>query len=271
MKIGTCRLCLQENKELQNSHFFAAAIYKVCKDCDKQPIMVGGGTSRHTGGQIADELLCRDCEQRFSKNGEASTIANMARQGGFPIQAILEKTQALSANDRLAAFGQVAGVNVDQLVYFALSIFWRASVHQWHDPDTDRVIETIALGEYEEPIRQFLANGASWPSNVVVLVSVWPYANPPLTLHTPVAAKRDGFETFMFSIPGLTFTLATGTGISDNLRQMCSHSSPQQFIYSSTDQAAFALESYAAKIFKSPPKGKLAHEFPNHPAKPKNG
>jgi hypothetical protein len=271
MKVGKCRLCLRDNQELQNSHFISSAIYKVCKDGNKQPIMVGGGTSRHTGGQISDELLCRDCEQRFSKNGEGWTIANMARQGVFPIQAVLEKTQALFANDHFAAFGQVAGVDVDQLIYFALSIFWRASVHQWLEPDTDRPIQTIALGEYEELLRQFLVNGAPWPKDVVVLVSVWPYANPPLMLHTPVAAKRDGFESFMFSIPGLTFTLAAGTRIPENLRQMCSHSSPQRFIFSNTDQAGYAMESYGAKIFKSPPKGKLADEFPNHPAKPAHG
>jgi hypothetical protein len=54
----------------------------------------------------------------------------------------LEKTQALSANDQIAVFGQVAGIDVVQLVYFALSVFWRASVHQWRDPDTDRILET---------------------------------------------------------------------------------------------------------------------------------
>jgi hypothetical protein len=45
--------------------------------------MVGGGTARRSSGQIADELLCRDCEQRFSKNGETWVIENMAQQGGF--------------------------------------------------------------------------------------------------------------------------------------------------------------------------------------------
>jgi hypothetical protein len=59
MKIGTCHLCLRENQELQNSYFISAGIYQVCKDGTKQPIMVGGGSSRHTGGQIADELYER--------------------------------------------------------------------------------------------------------------------------------------------------------------------------------------------------------------------
>jgi len=192
----------------------------------------------------------------------------MARQGGFPIQAILEQAQPLIANERFRAFGQAAGIDVDKLVYFALSIFWRASVHQWRDPDTDRIIETISLGEYAEPVRQFLANGAPWPSDVVVLVSVWPYANPPLVVHTPVGAQREGFKTFMFGIPGLTFTLAAGAGIPENLRRICSFSSPERLIFASKDQAGYAVESYAAKISKSPPKGKLAGEFPDHPAKP---
>jgi hypothetical protein len=267
MKIGRCRLCLRENQELQNSHFISAAIYQVCKDGTKQPVMVGGESSRHTGGQIADELLCRDCEQRFSKNAEAWTIANMARQGAFPLQSVLANNQPLLANNCFAAYGQQNGIDLDQLVYFALSIFWRASVHQWLEPDTDRPIATIALGEYEEPIRRFLADGSPWPSNIVILVSVWPYPNPPLVLHTPVAASRDGFTTFMFSIPGLTFTLAFGSEIPGNLRRICSHSSSERLIFSSTDQALYAMESYAGKIAKSPPKGKLATEYPELPAK----
>jgi hypothetical protein len=267
MKIGTCRLCLRTNQELQNSHFISAAIYRVCKDGNKQPVMVGGGTSRHTGGQIADELLCRDCERRFSKNGEAWTIANMAREGSFPIQSILNKTQPVLATDQFAAFSHVNGIDVEQLVYFALSIFWRASVHQWLEPDSGRPIETIALGDYEEPIRKFLAEGSPWHANVAVLVSVWPYPNPPLLLHTPVATIKYGFTSFMFSIPGLTFTLAAGAGIPANLRRICSYSSPERFLFSNTDQAAYAMASYAAKIVKSPPKGKLAIEHPNHPAK----
>jgi len=267
MKIGTCRLCLRENQELQNSHFISAAIYQACKEGEKQPIMVGGEAARHTSGQIADELLCRECEKRFSMDGEAWTIANMARRDGFPLQAILEKTPPLLANDHFAAFGHVAGIDVDKLVYFALSIFWRASVHEWHDPNTHRIIKTISLGEYEEPIRQFLAKETPWPRDVVVLISVWPNATPPLVLHTPVAAQREGFKTFMFSIPGLTLTLSAGIKIPDMLRRICSHSSPERFIFASTDQAAYTLESYAAKVLKSTPKGKLAREFPNHPAK----
>jgi hypothetical protein len=230
VKIGRCRLCLRANQELQNSHFISAAIYKVCKSRNKQPIPVGGGPSRPTGRHIADELLCRACEQRFSKYGEAWTIKNMARRRRFRIQAILENAQPTVTNNRLAVFGQVAGIDVERLVYFALSIFWRASVHRWRDPDTDRIVETISLGDFEEPIRQFLVSGTTWPSHVVVLVSVWPCRNPPLIFRTPVVAKQDGFENFEFSIPGITFKLATDSGIPDNLRQMCSQSLPRGLI-----------------------------------------
>jgi hypothetical protein len=268
VKIGTCRLCLRENQELQNSHFIAAAIYKVCKDGEKQPIMVGGGTSRHTGGQIADELLCRDCEMRFSTNGEGWTIKHMAGLTGFPIHEVLKQTQPLSSSDKFAVYREVAAIDVSQLVYFALSIFWRASVHRWHEPGTERIIETISLGEYEEPIRQFLVDGGPWPSDTVVLISVWPHANPPLAFHTPVGAQKAGFNDFLFSIPGLTFNLAVGAGIPDNLRRICSFSSPERMIFASTDQAGHVLESYAAKVSKSRPMGALAREFPNHPAKP---
>lgn len=68
MKVGTCRLCLRENRELQNGHFISAAIYQVCKDGNKQPILAGRGTSRHTGGQIAMQCPNKVCDG-FTKNG----------------------------------------------------------------------------------------------------------------------------------------------------------------------------------------------------------
>jgi hypothetical protein len=39
----------------------------------------------------------------------------------------------------------------DKLVYFGMSVFWRAAVHRWHMPAGDPV--PINLGPYEDPIR----------------------------------------------------------------------------------------------------------------------
>src|SRR2546425_7684790 len=68
MPVDKCRLCLL-SKDLQDSHFLSKALYKIARK--------RGGSVVKTpelfieiSNQVHDYLLCRDCEQLFSKNGE---------------------------------------------------------------------------------------------------------------------------------------------------------------------------------------------------------
>jgi hypothetical protein len=53
-------------------------------------------------------------------------------------------------------------VDRDRLGYFALSVFWRASVHIWKQRDGASI--TIDLGKsYDESLRQFLLGQSALP------------------------------------------------------------------------------------------------------------
>ena len=69
--LGQCRLCLNE-AELQNSHFIPQAAYKRVRGegTNPNPIVVQDGKAIQTSAQTRAHLLCHDCEQRLSKNGE---------------------------------------------------------------------------------------------------------------------------------------------------------------------------------------------------------
>ncbi len=263
-QLGTCRLCKKEG-ELQDSHFFPASIYKACRDAEnnKNPIAIADGAAAQTSAQMTEHLLCAGCERRFNENGERWTHLNIARIDGFPLQGVIAKATPILAGDEMAAYAaaDIPEIDVEKLVYFALSIFWRAAIHRWKTSDaTDKFTKRIWLGPYEEPIRKFLLGEAAFPPNTVVLVSIWPYTKPPapIAFHTPVSANKGSFHSHSFYIPGLDFKLALGKLMPEKLKRICSYRSPEKMIFASTRAAVQTMETYVKLVADSKPRGKLA-------------
>jgi hypothetical protein len=264
---GMCRLCLKEG-HLQNSHFFPASIYKVCRDAENQknPIAMMDNVAAETSGQMTAYLLCAECEQRFNRNGERWVHLNIATPEGFPIQEALAKREPIISGEKIAAYAgaQIEEIQVEKLVYFGLSIFWRAATCRWRFSDTDRMTERLALGPYEEPIRQFLVGGSDFPDHVVILISVWPYkdTSPPIAFHTPASQNKGDFHSHQFYVPGLDFKLAVGKRMPEMMRRICTHRSPEKMIIASTNAAKETIETLSRVIDRSVPKGKLAARYP---------
>lgn len=235
MPIGTCKLCLQE-KDLRDSHFMPAAIFAQLRMPalkNPNPVLITPDVSLTTSRQIKDYVLCGDCEQRFSSLGESWVLANMARAEGFLLQDSLSKAGPMDANQDFAMFSgaTIPGVQMDALVYFAMSVFWRAAAHQWRN--VTGVMDAIDIGLYREQIRLFLLGG-NFPANAVILVSVWPNREVPLMAYTPRRGDAPGYEAFNFLIPGIEFRLLLGDRIPLQLRATCSQQSASRCIFSSS-------------------------------------
>jgi hypothetical protein len=178
-QVSQCKLCLLQ-KELVNSHFLPASIYKLCRDAatGQNLIAVSQGVSKHTTDQIRDYVFCSDCEKRLNKNGEAWFHKNMARPEGFTIQDALEKATPSMIYDSFVAYegSKIPGLDMDQISYFGLSMFWRAAAHRWPALNAPGLrMERLLLGPCKESIRLFLLNGAPVPPHISLLISVWPY------------------------------------------------------------------------------------------------
>jgi hypothetical protein len=246
MPRGTCKLCLQE-AELCDSHFLPASIYAQLRDPtlkNPNPVLMTKDISLTTSLQITDHVLCNACEQRFSALGETWVLANMARPEGFAIQEELLKVRPIDSNECFAYFSSTAmpAVDMDALVYFAMSVFWRAAVHEWRN--VSGTMRGIDLGAFQEPIRLFLLGGA-FPVDAVLLVSVWPTRDVFPGTYTPRRGTAPGYEAFNFLIPGLEFKLLLGDQIPDLLRAMCSHASPQRFIFTSMTVVDDTIDAFA--------------------------
>lgn len=268
-QVGQCKLCLSQ-KELMDSHFLPASIYKLCRDgaTGQNPIAVSRGVAKHTTEQISDYVFCSDCEKRLNENGEVWIHLNMARPEGFLIRDALEKVPPAMATDNFAIYAgsTVPGIDMDQLSYFGLSIFWRAAVHRWPSLNAGEPrMDKLSFNKYEEPIRLFLLNGAPVPPNISLLISVWPWKNPqpPIAFHTPVGKRTPDWHSYSFYIPGLNFKLVVGKGISSLLRKMSAFATPERYIYASEAGATEMMQSFGKAVGSSQAVRKLAREFPN--------
>ena len=230
--IGQCKLCLK-TKELRDSHLLPRSLYKTLLALDApnpNPIFLTSSRAGQTSKQLTDYVLCDDCEGLFNANGESWIMAQIARPGTFPLQEAIREAPRLYADANFAVHScaSVPRIDLSKIMYFALSIFWRASVHRWRIQDREVKID---LGPYTEPIRKFLKGLGSFPQNTFLIVTVTPDSEPDFVLIPPVRLLPRDFHLFVFYIPGVQFLLCTGRRVPDHFKGACIHHSPGNLIW----------------------------------------
>jgi len=212
--LGICGLC-HEHRVLRESHLLPAAVYKLSRETDRRnpnPVVVrptGAGT---TSRQVSDHFLCADCEERFSRNGERYVLGQCARPGGqFALRELLGAASVVcgDAGFRVCEVTGVLGGNVEQYLYFAVSVFWRAAARRW--TLEGRPINRISLGNmYQEQFRLYLLGQAAWPPKARLFVHVWSDEPVDLTTVFPCSTRVELARRHKFCIPGILFILFLG-------------------------------------------------------------
>jgi hypothetical protein len=104
-------------------------------------------------------------------------LGNLPRDYGknFPVlDALSAQTPRLvDGGTKLYAGAKVKSLDMDKIVYFAVSVFWRGAVHQWTSSLRSEAPD-VHLCAYEEPIRQFLLGTSPLPDDVALTVFVCP-------------------------------------------------------------------------------------------------
>jgi hypothetical protein len=106
----TCRLC-RKSKPLQDSHIVPEFIYKPLYNAKHQLFGLAGSTKVKIFQKgVREKLLCRECEQQFSRyeNHAARTLF----AAGYPFSTS-------------GAFKVFSGLNYEKLKLFFLSLLWR--------------------------------------------------------------------------------------------------------------------------------------------------
>lgn len=216
--MGSCGLCLQ-TKELQMSHLLPAALYKQFRDpfagSDPNPVVISNKRALTSSKQISSPFLCAGCEARLSVNGENYVMTQcVRRRGQFKLRKLLKTATPLCVIDEkeieVYDVRSLLKKNIDRYLYFAASIFWRASAHDWKMGN--KKVGGIRLGgEYQEQFRVYLLGEAGFPQNARIHVHVSSETTVPLSAAAiPTTYRLDRAHRHKFYIPGVLFILFLG-------------------------------------------------------------
>jgi len=226
---GSCGLCKAEGVSLCYSDLLPKAISRwlikseLIEKGNRNPVFITSRRAVQMNFRVAEEFLCLECEGRLNRQGETWVLRNSYRGvKNFPIQSLLADAPPIAVREsfRLIDGRALPDVEMDKLVFFATSIFWKASAREWRFIDHwDR----LEFGPYEEKFRSFLNHEADFPDSVSLVISVSGNPNPHVgAIYPYMAARVSGTRQFRFSIPGMAFWLHQGN-LPEHLKEFCAH------------------------------------------------
>ena len=227
MNVGFCALC-QKEKNLCRSHLIPKGLYKYVENDDKEGILrfYNGKATKPPGkGHITTPLLCKECEDHFSR--AEKLVISEARQSAekFPLREKLAKTEHRhpinnSSDDFFVFPDECLDINWNMYTFFALSVFWRFSVNKNFPFDESYY---NSFGPYQEEIRKILLanNKLSLPDHMYLCIQVnRSDATPEIELTAPSVKNYSGYDVFQFLIPDTLFTLYVGMNINQSVLKL---------------------------------------------------
>ena len=168
-----------------------------------------------TSRQLKSPLLCFECEQLLRERGEDWVIPQLAQhRARFPFGESLQQLPKLSEDPDLTEY-TLAGIHhtqTDQLVHFALGVFWKASVHNWINAKDERPVRLET--EDMERLRKFLLGEEKFPPLVALTLSVLPLPGIDISFCVPFETPGiSACRTFHWYICGLYFGLWMGPAV----------------------------------------------------------
>jgi hypothetical protein len=125
---------------------------------------------RMTDRQVKDYVFCRSCESRFDEGGEDYVMRLINRENEFRLLKMIQVTGRSGRSGEFTVYrADDIGLDTRALAYFALSVLWRGSVHQW--PLEGTLLSLLDLGNHQERIRGFLLGQEPLPENLCVKIS----------------------------------------------------------------------------------------------------
>src|SRR5205814_927327 len=190
---------------------------------NNDPTVVTPGQKPKTSShQYHEYLLCWDCEQRFSRNGEEYVMTIAQTKGKMPLLEMLDQISKPTASvNGIKAYDAAITPHIDRdkLTYFALSVFWRASVITWRGPHGRDV--RIELGpQYNEEVRRYLLGLTGLPSLAYLKVSVCTDQLHPHLFFAPCPALKSHKHVYTFMACGIDFVFGIGKAVPVELRRL---------------------------------------------------
>ena len=213
MSKGSCKLCLQPDMDLRESHFMPRSLYALCRTGEYEPVKFTRELISPTSRQTKHPLFCGDCEQILSRDGENWALPLLPTLGGpFPLRErlILQAPIYQDADKALYATATNPEIDVPKLMHFAVGIFYKAAIHSWLGGETKPRID-LHEGD-TEALRLYLIGQADLPKDMALCITV---DSSPVVLPAmidPCRGENDAYRRYAFYVPGLFAQLFIGEG-----------------------------------------------------------
>lgn len=218
---GACALCLR-HRQLCRSHYLGKAIHRLMnRESLGGQIILTPKLVTQNPRQLVAHLLCRECEERIAKFGEEPALALINRGSTFPLLDRIKLAAPIESYTSLSAYsGRAMGIDIEALVYYALSLAWRGAVKEWKTLKGQTT--TASLGSYEETIRQYLAGDAPVPGNVFVVLTVCIDDAAQLIVNAPwaVPTPADAYLQIEMFVRGLWFVVLAGDAVPPGMQSL---------------------------------------------------
>ncbi len=232
MPRGICKLCLQE-KDLRRSHLLPKALWDLMRENGEEPVVLTPAYVTLSQREVWSHLLCDDCELRFSQLGENVVLPLVQRETNFRLLDLMNVAMSWRNHLNVTTYsGLDMGVDTGALAYFALSVLWRSGARQW----TTSKCETtgVSLGGYEEPVRQYLAGEAGFPTGIVVRVTVCTDPVSRIYMFAPTLKIGTRYPTYSMLTRGIMFDIIAGDDLPLEMGNLCCVNSAKKVIFSTS-------------------------------------
>lgn len=235
MPLGTCKLCLK-HRDLQASHLMPRALYRMARGSgtigNQDPYVMTAKGGKQSSHQTKDYVLCRECEQRFSTNGEYYVMRLVTKRNGqFPLMEILARVAPTKTGRDWKAYSSADTPNIDRekMAYVAISVFWRASVHTWEQVDGKKI--RIDLGKkYNEEVRKYLLGESPVPKNASLQVVACSDLINQNSFFLPQENQKVKDRSVVFLARGMLFFFRMSNALTGFQRRLSIVNEPQGWI-----------------------------------------
>jgi len=263
---GTCGLC-QKKSVLIQSHLLPKAFYKLLRTnderTDRNPVVITHNLATTTSNQVAKPLLCSNCEDLFSKNGEKYICNQCAKPDGqFSLRNKLNTLNTYLKDSQISSYDihGLPDLKADKIIYFAASIFWRASATCWEI--SGKPIPQFSLGAiYQEQLRQFLLGQAAFPQKARLIVYISSENPAPLIVTSPNSNRIDGVRYHKFFVPGMLFKLFIGWDVAHKYDHIALNGKTKQLLWLSPLSNDPLFHGSISLLKKSPPTKNLINKL----------
>jgi hypothetical protein len=172
----------------------------------------------------------------LDEGGESYVLSHIAAKvmDEFPLHLKLRLALPRESHPEISRFsGDDLGIDMEKFAYFALSIVWRAAVHDWEMPD-GTILPRQAIGDFEPPIRKYLVGG-DFPPDTSVIVIVCTDGQARRIGTTPTILIEADCLNFRFLARGVFFRVMMGYRMPDMFREMSCRSPRKCLFYGSVE------------------------------------